>query len=182
MVSTTTTTTTNKTVATNEKKHHSMKDLLSYIEVTAPVFHFEMSELKTELRNTTQTTAGRTTSGGRRRRGNSINKNTWCQQQLLRQQTTQLPQTKEASLDEILTVRHRSHGSRVPFRNVRIEGWIGVEHYTNNSRWNNKWREEMAMKLINKKTWCQQQQLQQQIKLLPQTKRSITRWKTYCKT
>ena len=52
------------------KKHHSMKDLLWPIEVTAPVFHAEMSELKAELdRNTTQTTAGRTTSEGRRWRG-----------------------------------------------------------------------------------------------------------------
>ena len=33
----------------NQKKHHSMKDLLSDIEVTAPVFHAEMSELKAEL-------------------------------------------------------------------------------------------------------------------------------------
>ena len=36
--------------------------------------------------------------------------------------------TKEASLDERLTVPHTGHGSRVPCRNVRIEGWIG-EHY-----------------------------------------------------
>ena len=54
------------------KKHRSMKDLLPYIEVTAPVFHAEMSELKAECANTTQTKAGRTTieqqSGGRRRR------------------------------------------------------------------------------------------------------------------
>ena len=101
-----------------------MKDLLPDIEVTAPVFHAEMSELKAELRNTTQTTAGRTTSGGRRRRGIQEIKKTWCQQQQLQQQTKQLPQTKEASLDERLTFRHRSHGPRVPFRNVRIEGCI----------------------------------------------------------
>ena len=31
------------------KKHRSMKDLLSYIVVTAPVFHAEMFELKAEL-------------------------------------------------------------------------------------------------------------------------------------
>ena len=37
-----------------------MKDLLLCIEVTAPVFHFEMSELKADFSNTTQTTAGRT--------------------------------------------------------------------------------------------------------------------------
>ena len=36
------------------------------------------------------------------------------------QQTTQLPQTKEASLDERLTAIHIDHGPRVPFRNVRI--------------------------------------------------------------
>ena len=53
---------------------------------------------------------------------NSINKKTWCQQQKLQQQTTQVPQMKEASFDERLTVRHIDHGSRVPFRNVRIEG------------------------------------------------------------
>ena len=54
MVSTTTTTTTNKTIA--QKKHQSMKDSLSPILVTAPVFHAEMSELKAELEwNTTQT-------------------------------------------------------------------------------------------------------------------------------
>jgi len=100
-----------------------MKDLLPCIEVTAPVSHFEMSELKAEFdSNTTQTTAGRTTSGGRRRRGIRIIKKTWCQQQQLQQQTKQLPQTKETSVDERLTVRHRSHGPRVPFRNVRIEG------------------------------------------------------------
>jgi hypothetical protein len=53
-----------------QKNHHAMKYLLESILVTAPVFHFEMSELKAELDwNTTQTTAGRTTSGGRRRRG-----------------------------------------------------------------------------------------------------------------
>jgi hypothetical protein len=44
------------------------------------------------------------------------------EQQQRKQQTKQLPQTKEAPLDERLTARHRSHGSRVPFRNVRIEG------------------------------------------------------------
>ena len=100
-----------------------MKDLLFCIEVTASVFHAEMSELKAELCwNTTQTTAGRTTSGGRRRRGIQYIKNTWCQQQQLQEQTTQLPQTKVASLDERLTAKHRSHGSRIPFRNVRIEG------------------------------------------------------------
>ena len=100
-----------------------MKDLLPCIEVTAPVFHFEMSELKAEFDwNTTQATAGRTTSGGRRRRGIRINKKTRCQQQQLQQQTTQLPQTKEASVDEILTVPHTGDGSRVPCRNVRIEG------------------------------------------------------------
>ena len=66
MVSTTIITRTNKTVATNEKKHHSMKDLLSSIVVTAPVFHFEMSKLKFECWNTAQITAGRTNSGGRR--------------------------------------------------------------------------------------------------------------------
>ena len=32
-----------------QKKHHSMKDLLPSIVVTAPVFHAEMSELKAEL-------------------------------------------------------------------------------------------------------------------------------------
>ena len=32
-----------------EKKHLSVKDLLSGILVTAPVFHFEMSELKAVL-------------------------------------------------------------------------------------------------------------------------------------
>ena len=53
-----------------QKKHQSMKDLLCDIEVTAPVFHAEMSELKAEFDwNTTQTKAGGTTSGGRRRRG-----------------------------------------------------------------------------------------------------------------
>ena len=45
---------------------------------------------------------------------NSINKKTWCQQQQLQQQTKQLPQTKEATLDEKLTAIHRSHGPRVP--------------------------------------------------------------------
>ena len=45
-----------------QKKHHSMKDLLLCIVVTAPVFHAEMFELKAELDwNTTQTKAGRTT-------------------------------------------------------------------------------------------------------------------------
>ena len=33
-----------------------------------------------------------------------------------------IAQTKEASLDERLTLCHSGHGSRVPFRNVRIEG------------------------------------------------------------
>ena len=33
-----------------------------------------------------------------------------------------IAQTKEASLDERLTVFHSGYGSRVPFRNVRIEG------------------------------------------------------------
>jgi hypothetical protein len=42
-------------------------------------------------------------------------KKTRCQQQQLRQQTTQLPQTKEASLDEKLTARHRGYGPRIPF-------------------------------------------------------------------
>ena len=52
-----------------QKKHQSMKDSQYIIEVTAPVFHAEMSELKAELDwNTTQTTSGRTQSGGRRRR------------------------------------------------------------------------------------------------------------------
>ena len=32
-----------------QKKRHSMRNLLEDIEVTAPVFHFEMSELKAEL-------------------------------------------------------------------------------------------------------------------------------------
>ena len=50
-----------------------------------------------------------------------INKKTWCQQQL-QQQTKQLPQTKEAALDERLTSIHSGHGPRVPCRNVRIEG------------------------------------------------------------
>ena len=59
-----------------------MKDLLFSIEVTAPVFHAEMSELKAELEwNTKQTTAGGTTrveGGG----GEEFNKEkTWCQQQ-----------------------------------------------------------------------------------------------------
>ena len=53
---------------------------------------------------------------------NSINKKTWCQQQQLQQQTKQLPQTKEVSLDGRLTAIHSGHGSRVPCRNVRIEG------------------------------------------------------------
>ena len=53
-----------------QTKDQTMKDLLTSIMVTAPVFHAEMSELKAELdRNTTQTKEGRTTSGGRRRRG-----------------------------------------------------------------------------------------------------------------
>jgi hypothetical protein len=46
---------------------------------------------------------------------NSINKKIWCQQQQLQQQTTQLPQTKEPSVDERLTLLHTDHGSRVPF-------------------------------------------------------------------
>ena len=54
--------------------------------------------------------------------GEEFNKKIWCQQQQLQQQTRQLPQTKEASLDERLTVLHCGHGSRVPCRNVRIEG------------------------------------------------------------
>ena len=99
-----------------------MKDLLWFMSITAPVSHAEMSELKAELENTTQATAGRTTSGGRRRRGIQEIKKTWCQQLQLQQQTTQLPQTKETSLDERLTLIHCGHGSRVPFRNVRIEG------------------------------------------------------------
>ena len=53
---------------------------------------------------------------------NSINKIMWCQQQQLQQQTKQLPQTKEASVDERLTLLHIDHGPRVPCRNVRIEG------------------------------------------------------------
>ena len=53
---------------------------------------------------------------------NSINKKTWCQQQLQQQQTTQLPQAKETSLDERLTLIHIDHSSRIPCRNVRIEG------------------------------------------------------------
>ena len=57
--------------------------------------------------------------------GEEFNKQkTWCQQQQLQQQTKQLPQTKEASLDGRLTAIHRSHGSRIPCRNVRIEGCI----------------------------------------------------------
>jgi hypothetical protein len=59
-----------------EKKHQSMKDLLPCIEVVAPVFHAEMSELKAELVwNTTQTVAGRTISGGG---GDDFNKKIWC--------------------------------------------------------------------------------------------------------
>ena len=55
-------------------KHQSMKDLLPCILVTAPMFHAEMFELKAELRNTAQTTAGRTNSGGREEAvRNSIN-------------------------------------------------------------------------------------------------------------
>ena len=64
--------------------------------------------------------------------GDQINKlKIWCQQL---QQTTQLPQTNEASVDKKLTAKHIGHGPRVPCRNVRIEGCIVVEHYTNNSR------------------------------------------------
>ena len=97
-----------------------MKDLLCSIVVTAPVFHAEMSELKAELeRNTTQTTAGRTTKWREEAAMNSINKIKWCQQQQL-QQRKQLPQVKEASVDERLTVFHCDHGPRVPFRNVRV--------------------------------------------------------------
>jgi hypothetical protein len=66
---------------------------------------------------------------------NSINlKNTRCQQQQLQQQTTQLPQTNEESIDGRLTGLHSGHRPRVPCRNVRIEDCIGVEHCTNNSR------------------------------------------------
>ena len=38
-----------KTVATNKRKIFQLKDLLLDIVVTAPVFQFEMSELKAEL-------------------------------------------------------------------------------------------------------------------------------------
>ena len=51
--------------------------------------------------------------------GDQINElKIWCQQL---QQTTQLPQTNETSLNERLTVCHSGHGPHVPCRNVRIE-------------------------------------------------------------
>ena len=49
----------------------------------------------------------------------SINKKNGVKQL---QQTKQLPQAKEASVDEKLTGTHTGHGPRVPCRNVRIEG------------------------------------------------------------
>ena len=64
-----------------------------------------------------------------------------------------MPQTQEASADERLTIGHTGHGPRVPCRNVRIEGIIGVEHYTKQQQ----------------VEWCQQQ-LQQQTTQLPQAK------------
>ena len=100
-----------------------MKDLLPCILITAPVFHAEMSELKAELdMNTTQSTAGRTTKWREEAAMNSINKKYGVNNNNYNNKQQQLPQTKETSVDERLTVLHSGHGPRVPCRNVRIEG------------------------------------------------------------
>ena len=143
------------------KKHQSMKGLPPCIKVTAPVSHAEMSELNAWFsRNTTQTKAVRTTSGERRRWG-----------------------IASLHVNERLTETHIGHGSRVPFRNVRIEGWIGVEHCTNKQKQVEQQVEGGGGEEFNKIKKHGVNNITTTInktKQLPLKKRSITRWKTYC--
>ena len=172
----------NKQNNCKQKKDLSMKDLLAYIEVTAPVFHAEMSELKAELEwNTAQTTAGGTTnSGGRRER--------WIQEIKSMMSTTTITTTNNTIATNERSINLwktycKPYWSRLPCSISKCPNW----------------------RLYLSRTLHKQQQVEQQQveggggdefnkymvstttttttnNTIATNKRSITRWKTYCQT